>query len=84
MRLLAGSLVHACGEVHGSAGCGKSARPVRRGLWSSNGGRPRLLYRETGFIAFIATGIASAVARGYGGLVTWGIPVTPTSVLPPR
>ena len=24
-------LVHACDEVYGSAGCGKSARPVRRG-----------------------------------------------------
>lgn len=27
-------LVQACGELHGSAGCGKSARPVRRGRGS--------------------------------------------------
>ena len=27
-------LVHACGEICGSAGCGKSARPVRRGRGS--------------------------------------------------
>ena len=41
-------LVHACGEICGSAGCGKSARPVRRGRgsWTQ---QVRPLY-STGFL----------------------------------